>query len=208
MQVMPNSSVEAPSNGTDGNKISAVAGNATGNEGVVLLLMRHGQTIDNVNRIMQGQTQGMLTDEGRQQAAATAQQWAAQPIDVFVASDLRRAIDTCRIMVLPHFNGDAQRAERAIVTTPLLRERDWGSFTGRYIPDLKDAVWTDDIETVEAMLQRAEQFIRWIKHRYAGKTVLAVGHGIINKAIQSVHYNMPMNQIKPMGNAEIRTLHL
>lgn len=208
MQVMPNSSVEAPSNGTDGNNISAVAGNATGNEGVVLLLMRHGQTIDNVNRIMQGQTQGMLTDEGRQQAAATAQQWAAQPIDVFVASDLRRAIDTCRIMSLPHFNGDAQRAERAIVTTPLLRERDWGSFTGRYIPDLKDAVWTDDIETVEAMLQRAEQFIRWIKHRYAGKTVLAVGHGIINKAIQSVHYNMPMNQIKPMGNAEIRTLHL
>lgn len=208
MQVMPNSSVEAPSNGTDGNKISAIAGNATGNEGVVLLLMRHGQTIDNVNHIMQGQTQGMLTDEGRQQAAATAQQWAAQPIDVFVASDLRRAIDTCRIMALPHFNSDAQMAERAIVTTPLLRERDWGSFTGRYIPDLKDAVWTDDIETVEAMLQRAEQFIRWIKHRYAGKTVLAVGHGIINKAIQSVHYNMPMNQIKPMGNAEIRTLHL
>lgn len=208
MQVMPNSSVEAPSNGTDENKISAVAGNATGNEGVALLLMRHGQTIDNVNRIMQGQTQGMLTDEGRQQAAATAQQWTAQPIDVFVASDLRRAIDTCRIMALPHFNGDAQMAERAIVTTPLLRERDWGSFTGRYIPDLKDAVWTDDIETVEAMLQRAEQFIRWIKHRYAGKTVLAVGHGIINKAIQSVHHNMPMNQIKPMGNAEIRTLHL
>lgn len=207
MQVMPNSSVEAPGNGTDENKISAVAGNATG-EGVVLLLMRHGQTIDNVNHIMQGQTQGMLTDEGRQQAAATAQQWAAQPIDVFVASDLRRAIDTCRIMALPHFNSDAQRAECAIVTTPLLRERDWGSFTGRYIPDLKDAVWTDDIETVEAMLQRAEQFIRWIKHRYAGKTVLAVGHGIINKAIQSVHYNMPMNQIKPMGNAEIRTLHL
>lgn len=208
MQVMPNSSVEVPSNGTDGNNISAVDGNATGNEGVVLLLMRHGQTIDNVNRIMQGQTQGMLTDEGRQQAAATAQQWAAQPIDVFVASDLRRAIDTCRIMALPHFNGDAQMAERAIVTTPLLRERDWGSFTGRYIPDLKDAVWTDDIETVEALLQRAEQFIRWIKHCYAGKTVLAVGHGIINKAIQSVHYNMPMNQIKPMGNAEIRTLHL
>jgi broad specificity phosphatase PhoE len=33
-----------------------------------LYLVRHGETIDNVNQIMQGQTQGLLTDNGILQA--------------------------------------------------------------------------------------------------------------------------------------------
>lgn len=33
-----------------------------------LLLIRHGETVDNVNRIMQGQTPGRLTDNGVEQA--------------------------------------------------------------------------------------------------------------------------------------------
>jgi probable phosphoglycerate mutase len=33
-----------------------------------LYLVRHGQTVDNVNQIMQGQTQGELTAEGVEQA--------------------------------------------------------------------------------------------------------------------------------------------
>ena len=79
---------------------------------------------------------------------------------------------------------------------------------GRYIPDLKDAVWPDDIETLEAMKLRGSRFLDFIRAKYSGKTVLAVGHGIINKAIQSVYYNRPMKDIAPMQNAEMRTLEL
>lgn len=165
-----------------------------------LLLTRHGQTVDNVNQIMQGQTQGQLTAEGVKQAEALAQQLAQRPIDAFVSSDLKRAIDTCSIIALPH------NAE--VLTTPLLRERDWGSFTGCFIPDLKDVPWPDDIETMEAMKQRASLFLDFIHTHYAGQTVLAVGHGIINKAIQSVFYDKPTNQIVPMKNAEVRCLEL
>ena len=38
--------------------------------------------------------------------------------------------------------------------------------------------------------------------------LLAVGHGIINTAIQSVYYKRPMNQIEKMANAEVRVLIL
>jgi probable phosphoglycerate mutase len=38
--------------------------------------------------------------------------------------------------------------------------------------------------------------------------VLAVGHGIINKAIQSVYYQKSMSDIQRMSNAEVRTLEL
>ena len=54
--------------------------------------------------------------------------WKDRPIDVVIASDLKRSIDTARIIAEPH--------GLEVVTTPLLRERDWGGFTGRFIPDL------------------------------------------------------------------------
>lgn len=166
----------------------------------ILYLVRHGETIDNAMRIMQGQTQGALTDKGKEQAHEVAEKMKLATIDAFMSSDLQRAIDTCRIIAKPH------KAE--IITTPLLRERDWGSFTGRYIPDLKDEIWPNDIETITALKVRAKDFLNLLYNNYATKTVLAVGHGIINKAIQAVFYNKEMKDIPPMGNAEVRTLHI
>jgi len=165
-----------------------------------LLLTRHGETVDNANHIMQGQTQGQLNDLGRRQAAEAAERLAREKIDGFVASDLQRAIETCLIIAKPH--------NATITTTPLLRERDWGGFTGRYIPDLKDEPWPDDIETIDTLKDRARRFIKLIRESYPDRTVLAVGHGIINKAIQAVFYGKEMRDIKPMLNAEIRALLL
>ncbi|SFC14848.1 probable phosphoglycerate mutase [Xylanibacter ruminicola] len=165
-----------------------------------LYLVRHGETVDNANQIMQGQTQGELNENGVQQARAFSEQWKNKEIDIILASDLKRSIDTARIIAEPH--------QLEVLTTPLLRERDWGSFTGRFIPDLKGKVWPDDIETLENLLSRAGEFIAYVKQTFPGKKVLAVGHGIINKAIQSYYYQKPMNEIQRMQNAEVRILEL
>ena len=163
-----------------------------------LILVRHGETVDNVNQIMQGQTQGQLTAQGLLQAHRLAELLRSEPIDVFVSSDLKRSVDTCRVVAEAHGKG--------VVTTPLLRERDWGSFTGRYIPSLKGETWPDDIESLEALKNRARRFMQYITDNYPNLTVLAVGHGIINKAIQAVYYDKPMNEIPRMENAEVRRL--
>jgi probable phosphoglycerate mutase len=165
-----------------------------------LYLARHGETVDNANQIMQGQTQGELNENGIRQAEEVSREWASRPIDAIVASDLRRSIDTARIIADPH--------HLEVITTPLLRERDWGGFTGRFIPDLKGEVWPDDIETLENLLSRAGEFIAYVRTTFPGKKVLAVGHGIINKAIQAVYYNKQMSEIQRMTNAEVRTLEL
>lgn len=175
---------------------------------VRLLLVRHGETVDNVNKIMQGQTQGLLTANGVEQARELGRRLAHEHIDAFVSSDLRRAVDTCVEIAAPHFGGDRSAALGAIFQTPLLRERDWGSFTGRYIPDLQDAKWTPDIETTDAMRKRASCFAELMRQRYDGLTVLAVGHGIINKALQSVILGRQMHEIQKMDNAEVRELTL
>ena len=111
-----------------------------------LYLVRHGETVDNAHQIMQGQTQGELNENGIRQALEVSEAWKDRPIDVVIASDLKRSIDTARIIAEPH--------GLEVITTPLLRERDWGSFTGRFIPDLKNEVWPDDIETLENLLSR------------------------------------------------------
>lgn len=165
-----------------------------------LFLVRHGETVDNANKIMQGQTQGQLNEEGVRQARQLRDEMASEQLDAIIASDLKRSVDTARIVAEPH--------GLEVVTTPLLRERDWGSFTGRYIPDLKDEVWPDDIETLEALQARSRAFLDFIRSTYAGKRVLAVGHGIVNKAIQAVHYGKQMREVERMTNCEVRILEL
>ena len=163
-----------------------------------ILLVRHGETVDNARQIMQGQTQGELNERGREQARQVAERLATAPVDVIIASDVRRAIQTAEIIAAPH--------RLPVVTTPLLRERDWGGFTGRYIPELRGEVWPDDIESEEALLTRARQLLLHITATYPGKRVVAVGHGIINKAILAVYAQCPMREVQRMMNAEVRVL--
>ena len=163
-----------------------------------ILLVRHGETVDNARQIMQGQTQGELNEQGRQQAQQVAERLSTEAIDAVVASDLRRAIQTAEIIAAPH--------HLPVVTTSLLRERDWGSFTGRFIPDLRGETWPDDIESEEALLQRALTFLKYITTTYPDKRVVAVGHGIINKAILAVYAQCPMREVQRMMNAEVRVL--
>jgi len=166
-----------------------------------LYLARHGETFDNERQIMQGQTPGELNTNGIRQAEALSLQLADVSFDAVVASDLWRSIQTARIVAGPH--------HLEVVTTPLLRERDWGSFTGRFIPDLKDIKpWPDDIETLPQMKDRAGRFLDFIRTSYPDSTVLAVGHGIINKAIQAVYWDKDMHEIEKMKNAEVRILDI
>ncbi len=163
-----------------------------------IFLVRHGETVDNARQIMQGQTQGELNQRGREQAEQVAQRLVSEPLDAIVASDLHRAIQTAEIIAEPH--------GLPVVTTPLLRERDWGSFTGRFIPDLRNEVWPDDIESEEALLERARSFLINMTATYPGKRVVAVGHGIINKAVLAVYAQCTMREVQRMMNAEVRIL--
>ena len=166
-----------------------------------LYLVRHGETFDNERQIMQGQTPGELNATGIRQAEALSLQLADVHFDAVVASDLWRAIQTAQILAEPH--------QLSVVITPLFRERDWGSFTGRFIHDLKDIKpWPDDIESLPAMKDRAGRFLDFIRKNYPESQVLAVGHGIINKAIQAVYWGKEMHEIEKMKNAEVRILDI
>ena len=67
-----------------------------------IILVRHGETVDNARQIMQGQTQGELNDKGRDQARQVAERLACEQLDAVVASDLHRAVQTAEIIAAPH----------------------------------------------------------------------------------------------------------
>ena len=143
-----------------------------------IYLVRHGETLDNARQV--------------------AERLAKEHFDAIVASDLHRSVQTAEIIAAPH--------GLPVRTTPLLRERDWGSFTGRFIPDLRHEVWPDDIESEEALLLRAREFLIYITTTWPDSRVVAVGHGIVNKAILAVYAQCAMREVARMMNCEIRVL--
>ncbi len=87
-----------------------------------LVCVRHGRTAWNRARRFQGQSDTALDREGWSQARALAARLAAERFDVAVSSDLKRALNTAKLI------GDA--AGVAIQEEPRLREMSFGSWEG------------------------------------------------------------------------------
>lgn len=113
-----------------------------------------------------------------------------------VSSDLARAVETAELL-----NAELRLPFHL---TPLLRERDWGSLTGMVIPREGIADFPDDVESVEAMFRRAEQFFIYLKERFPGRKILAVGHGLFNRVVLAASEGKTIREVPRMENAEIR----
>lgn len=95
-----------------------------------LVLVRHGESLWNAERRIQGQAGSGLSDLGRSQAEHTAE-WiaAAWPRARVVSSDLQR----CRETAAPL----EARLGVAATLEPALRERDFGRWSGQLLDDVR-----------------------------------------------------------------------
>lgn len=98
-----------------------------------LIIVRHGETKENVARIVQGQTHGSLTSRGKMQAKKAGLRLKKERISAFYSSDLGRAIETL-LEIARHHNF------RKIRLSDKLRERNLGEFQGRPSHELHFAV--------------------------------------------------------------------
>ena len=144
-------------------------------EKIHLLLTRHGETLENQRHILQGQLPGTLSPLGISQAESLAERVSGEALDAVVCSDLARSYDTACIAARPH--GLEPQA------TPLLREMDWGVYTGETLEDVDWYHLPSGVESVEELYRRAGRFVDYLRATFPGKRVLAVGHGAFNRAI-------------------------
>jgi len=87
-----------------------------------ILLVRHGETEDNRNRVFQGQKGSGLNALGREQAGKLATRLSSTKITAVFASDLQRARETAEIVSAPH--------GLTVTTMKSLREVDVGEWSG------------------------------------------------------------------------------
>jgi broad specificity phosphatase PhoE len=149
-----------------------------------LIIVRHGETVENILGIIQGHLPGKLSSKGIKQVKKLALRLKKEKIDFIFSSDLKRAQDTAKEVAKFHPNAPLKFVKE-------LREIHMGEFEGKkrsklafHLKGLKVIhIPTKKGETVEQLYKRAERFLKKILSRHPKDTVLFVGHNNINKAL-------------------------
>lgn len=147
-----------------------------------MIFVRHGQSLGNLTRHFYGQTDGPLTDKGREQARLASEYLKDTHIDIAYASDLIRAYETGKIVAEPH--GLTPIPDKA------LREINAGKWENLQFDEIIEkypetfGVWMKDVgasrpddgESVAELYERIINEVWRIAEENPGKTVLIATH--------------------------------
>ncbi len=159
-----------------------------------LIIIRHGETLGNVNNYPEGQSDGELSPLGIQQAKKLAKRLQKTPIDIAYCSDLGRAVDTAKIILEYHPDLHLHLDQR-------IRERYFGELENKVYPGTFG--WVDLPECVEkneSVSLRVEDFFDDIFHKHSNKTVLVVCHGGTKSGFLNVIHNKPYHDFEVWGD--------
>jgi len=162
-----------------------------------LYIVRHGQSMGNIQGIMTGQTDVKLSELGKKQATVTAEYLKNIHFDTAYSSDLSRAYETAQEILKYHGNIEISLDKR-------LREIDVGDWEGELYDELPKiypveyGIWLSDIskscplngESPLAAYDRINSVIDEIARANEGKTVLIASHAMALKCLATrVLYN-------------------
>ncbi|KAG9015117.1 hypothetical protein FRB94_004236 [Tulasnella sp. JGI-2019a] len=140
---------------------------------ILVYLVRHGETAENRQHIIQGQLDTQLNETGRDQARRLAISLKDTQFARVYSSDLTRAVDTANAVLEFH-------PDRLLVPQHLLRERYFGALQGKIRTSAENP---PDVESLDDLIKRTlswwDNTIIPLTHVEASHNikVLAVGHG-------------------------------
>lgn len=157
-----------------------------------IYIVRHGETLWNKGKRLQGRTDIELNDYGRELARKTGIALMNTNIDIIYSSPLKRAYETADLIR----NG----RNINIITDERIRELCFGCYEGENFSELikndnltfkyffkqpELYVPADDAETLQHLINRAGNFMHDVIEPLADYTnrVMIVAHGALNKAI-------------------------
>ncbi len=155
-----------------------------------LYVVRHGETIWNVEKRVQGITDIPLTDKGRSEAKELQELISTLNIDVVISSPLDRARETAKILI---------DSKLPINTDDRIKERDWGMNEGALIDtvdkwDCWDVILNTKVQNIECIqdfMYRVSSFIEEIKIKHKDKNVLIVTHSAVSRVIHYLLETIP-----------------
>jgi broad specificity phosphatase PhoE len=165
-------------------------------QATLLVFVRHGETLWNLDRRFQGQLDIPLSEQGKKQAEAAAG-WLTDQQMRFAAiysSDLQRALQTAEPI--------SRRLGLPIIRVPELRELHCGVWQGLTVDEVEALYpgeqqrWHDTIDTftlpggesIPDVQRRVLPFIKRIAERHKGEAVIVVSHGAaLASLIAAIH---------------------
>ena len=177
---------------------------------MTIYIVRLGQTEENLQRILQGHMPGTLTEKGKEQVLKAAELLFREGIKCtrLVSSDLKRAMDSAQII--------SDKLNLPIIPMEILRERDWGKFTGMSIAEATDKYRIDGkwvfpegtTETEEGIYERANKALVELQKQFADETIIVVTHGQFARNLIAAHFECNYHEVATFVNAEIRMLNI
>ena len=154
-----------------------------------IYLIRHGQDVDNADKILNGRRDGTLTPLGKRQAREVAKKLINEKIEAIYSSPLNRAYETALIIA-------KELGLKDVKIDVDLIEREFGVLTGKPVADIpkyaKEVVVSDGVnyfieadgaETFPELLGRAARVLKRITDKHPRWNVIVVTHGDIGKMI-------------------------
>ena len=148
-----------------------------------IILLRHGETIWNAERRLQGVRDIPLAEAGVRQMTATGEHLAQTfaDIDLILTSPLQRAVKSAEIVA-----GKLGYPTENILAEPLFLERSFGVGEGMTYEEAL-AVYPDsdypEMELLPDLIHRANDAITKCIWDYSGQNLLVIAHGAIIKAV-------------------------
>lgn len=171
----------------------------------MIYFVRHGQTYDNFNNIIQGD--GSLSEIGFEQVKETAKVLKDIDFDICFCSPLLRTRQTLNEIKVYHNN-------LKVIFDDRLKERFYGDAVGKHfseVPILRNR-WdanvkmSHNIESIDDLYNRVASFYDDIKQKYSNKIILIVAHSGIARMSSAYFYGKPKNNdysSLKINNAEI-----
>ena len=162
-----------------------------------MIIVRHGETLENARHVCQGQSHGTLSSRGVEEALLTGEALRHEPFVRCHTSDLGRAERTARLILSRHAGLPVP-----LVLDRRLRERYFGSFEGKVFPPYsQETVPLEEVEKAPAIARRLRSFLDEIVPMYGpGETVLILSHGFTLRVLMAL-----LRGIDPETIADVRT---
>ncbi len=136
---------------------------------VKIIYFVHGTTTDNEKGVSTGQSQGELSELGVKQSKELKDKIKGKKFDVVFSSDLKRAVDSAKIIF-----GDN------VIQDKRLRECNYGDLNQAKEEKVKYEEHIDesfpDGESLKDVEKRIGEFLNEIREKYEGKNVAVVAH--------------------------------
>ena len=180
----------------------------------IIYLTRHGQTLWNIEKRLQGRENSPLTEDGIERAKELRDRIKGMNIDVIYSSPIERALNTANII-----KGDKNIE---VITDDGLMEMCFGDYEGRRTDEVMKENPSWDIglimkgntilsapngENLAEVRDRVSKTMDRIIEENRGKTILIVAHGITLKALMYYFKDDEVND-EVMGQATLTKINI